>query len=123
MTCFMTRALTAGTAAALLLSAHATAVAQIVVEGTPLPTRIVRTSFAEMATEAGRDHVERQIRKAARDVCGKEYRLESVYFYKHRCYTVAAADGLDQMNRIATIRSAGRAATSATAIQIIVQTR
>lgn len=119
MTWFMTRALAAGTAATLLISAPAAA--QIVVEGSPLPTRIVRTSAAELATEAGRSGVERQLRKAARDVCGKEYRLEMVYFYVHRCYTGAVSDALAQMDRIASVRSAGTAATSSMAARIVVQ--
>jgi UrcA family protein len=102
--------LVVGIAAAFPTSMAATATVghEILVESTSMPTRIVRTSIAELATDSGRASVERQLRSAARAVCNDHYRFETVYSYAHSCFAVTSRDAIDQLDRLIP---SGRVAT------------
>lgn len=74
---------------------------RIVVETQALASRTIQVSPVDLASDAGRAALERQIRTAARAVCDREHPRESLYQARRSCTSGAFRDAMEQVAGLA----------------------
>jgi UrcA family protein len=100
------------------LCSQASAAAEYIVEA-PALQQIVPVTAADLLSANPTVALEQRIRAAAKSVCNKQYRDESLYRVVHLCVSGSTADGLRQFSDLRA-RQAVAAASARSSLVLVI---